>query len=87
MRIFWPDGTPDVGEWSLTYSPTRSGPVSQVSSAVDWAVDSVKPQESSKGTRCAVCGNVMHKQFLRRWNGEMTQDYPEGGEYIGKEAR
>ncbi|KJD42554.1 hypothetical protein [Paenibacillus terrae] len=45
---------------------------------------------------CAVCGNSMEQRFLRRWNeqdvcrlciSEMTQDYPEGGEHIGNEAR
>ncbi|MEB4785102.1 hypothetical protein P5G60_25575 [Paenibacillus jamilae] len=45
---------------------------------------------------CAVCGKSMELRFLRRWNdreacrpciAEMTQDYPEGGEHVGKEAR
>lgn len=55
----------------------------------------MRNQESGKGTCCAVCGNIMHKKFLRRWNeqdvcrpciSEMTADYPlEGGEYFGQE--
>jgi hypothetical protein len=95
MRILWPDGTPDVGERAPANSTARSGPVSQIPSAVGWAVGIMRNQESGEAACCAVCGNVMHKQFIRRWNeqdaclvciGEMTQDYPEGGEHIGRKA-
>ncbi|MNW32470.1 hypothetical protein D3C74_94130 [compost metagenome] len=53
----------------------------------------MKSRESGEVACCAVCRNVMHKKFLRRWNeqdvcrpciGEMTQDYPEGGEHIAE---
>jgi hypothetical protein len=55
----------------------------------------MKSRESGEFACCAVCRNVMHKKFLRRWNeqdvcrpciAEMTADYLEGGEHIGRKA-